>query len=72
LGEINLSVEGDPSRDAVDRSLRIGFAKLGADGVFVVYDRMRILPFVYLGWWGPTGYSEETRRDIIGVAIKYK
>ena len=72
LGEIMLSIEGNPSREAVDNKLRKGAARLGADAAFVVYDRMHVFPVAYAGPWGPTGVAENLRRDVVAVAIKYK
>jgi len=71
LGEVLLNVEGQPSRDAVEKRLREGAARLGADAVVVVADRMHIFPVVYYDWWGPSTVSQDVRRNIVGVAIKY-
>lgn len=73
LGEVMLSVEGSPSRQKLEAKLKQAAAKLGADAVFVVYDKTHVFPVVYAGWWGgPYGVSEDIRRDIIAVAIKYQ
>jgi hypothetical protein len=73
LGEISLSVSGQPSRERLEKRLKEAAAKLGADAVFVVYDRTHIFPIVYVDWyWGPAGVSEEVHRDIVAVAIKYR
>ena len=67
-----LSVDGSPSREKLEQKLKQAAAKFGADAVFVVYDKTHVFPVVYVGWWGgPYGVSEETRRDIVAVAIKY-
>jgi hypothetical protein len=73
LGEIMLSVSGQPSRADIEKRLREAAAKLGANAVFLVYDRTHIFPIVYQDWyWGYAGVSQEVRRDIVGVAIRYK
>lgn len=71
LGEIMLSVEGQPSRAALENRFKAAAARLGADGVFIVSDRTHIFPVVYWDCWGPM-YSDDWRRLIIGVAFKYK
>jgi hypothetical protein len=73
LGEIFLTVEGQPSREELEKKLKRAAARLGADGVFIVYDRTHIFPVVYVGgWWGPAGVDENFHRDIVAVAIKSK
>ena len=72
LGEVRLTIEGEPSRDDIEAKLRGGAAKLGADAVFVVYDRIHVIPIVYAGWYGPVGVSEARRREIVGIAVKYR
>ena len=72
LGEIMLHIEGNPSREAVDKRLISAAAKLGAEAVFVTYDRMVVFPVVYAGRWGPVGVSHEMGRDVVAVAIRYK
>ena len=72
LGEVMLSVEGNPPREELEAKLKQQAAKLGADAVFVVYDRNHVFPIVYSGWWGPYGVYESVRRDIVAAAIKYK
>lgn len=73
LGEIILSVEGNPSRRTIEEKLKAAAARLGADAIFVVSDRTHIFPFVYGDWYGgPMGVTEEAHRHIVVVAIKYK
>ncbi len=68
-----LSVSDSPAREKLEEKLKQAAAKLGADAVFVVYDKMHIFPVVYVDWWGgPYGFSEEMRRNVVAVAIKYK
>ncbi len=73
LGEIVLTVEGEPSRDKIEAKLKAAAAKLGADAVFIAYDKMHVYPMVYYDWWwGPMGTGTAMNRQIVGVAIKYK
>lgn len=73
LGEIILTVEGEPSRDDLERKLKEAAAKLGADAVFIIHDKMHIFPVVYGDWWwGPMGVIEDAHRKIVAVAVKLK
>ena len=73
LGEIMLSVGGNPAREKVEQKLKRATASLGADAVYVVYDTTHVFPVVYADWWGgPYGVYEAMYRDIVAVAIKYK
>lgn len=73
VGEIMLSVQGNPSREKLEDKLKHAAARLGADAVFVLQDKTHVFPVVYAGWWsGPYGVSETFSRDIVGAAIKYK
>ena len=73
LGEIMLSVGGNPSREKLEQKLKRAAAGLGADAVYVVYDTTHVFPVAYGGWWGgPYGVYEAAYRDIVAVAIKYK
>ena len=73
LGEVMLSVGGNPPREKLEEKLKQAAAKLGADAVFVVYDKNHVFPVVYSGWWGgPYGVYESVSRDIVAAAIKYK
>lgn len=73
LGEVMLSVGGNPSREKLEEKLKLAAAKLGADAVFITYDKTHVFPVAYAGWWGgPYAVSEDMRRDIVAVAIKYK
>jgi hypothetical protein len=71
LGEIALFIEGSPSREKIEEKLRKAASQLGADAVFITYDRMHVFPVVYVGRWGPVGAGEDLRRDLVAVAIKY-
>jgi len=69
LGEIILSVEGNPPRQKLEDRLKAAAAQLGADGVFIAGDRTHIYPLVYWDWWGPQT-SEDWHRIIVAVAFK--
>ncbi len=73
LGEVVLTVEGEPDRNKIETKLKAGAAKLGADAVFIVYDKIHVYPMVYYDWWwGPIDTGQAMNRQIVGVAIKYK
>lgn len=72
LGEIFLSVEGNPSQDRLERKLQAAAAKMGADAVFVVSDKIHIIPIVYAGWYWSPVVTEDWQRHIVATAIKYK
>ena len=72
LGEIILSMTGNPSRDVLETKLRDAAAKLGADAVFISSDKTRIYPVLYYDWCYPPWIDQQSTRNIIAVAIKYK
>jgi hypothetical protein len=73
LGEIILGVDGQPAREEIEKRIREGASKLGADAAFIVYDRTHIYPVVYTDyWWGPTWVAQDAKRNIVAVAIKYQ
>ena len=72
LGEVILSLDGNPPREQVEYRLKAEAAQLGADGVFIVSDRTHIIPIEYWDYWGPAGYAEDWHRVIVGVAFRYK
>jgi hypothetical protein len=71
LGEVILSIDGNPPRPKIEQTLKVAGAKLGADGVFVVSDKTHIYPLVYWDYWGPES-SEDWHRLIVAVAFKNK
>lgn len=73
LGEVMLSVSGQPSREDIERKLKEAAARLGANATFIVYDHSSVFPVVYPDWYwgGPTGVNEYVRRDIVAVAVRY-
>ena len=72
LGEIILSMSGNPSRDTLEKKLRKAAAKLGANAVFIASDKTRIYPVVYYDWWYPPWVYDQATRNIVAVAIKLK
>jgi hypothetical protein len=71
LGEVILSVDGNPPRAEIDRKLQKAAAKLGATGVYVASDRTHIYPVYYWDWYGPMA-DEYWHRLIVGVAFVNK
>ena len=73
LGEIILAVDGKPAREDIEKKIRVAAAKLGADGAFIIYDRTHIFPVVYSDyWWGTSWVSQDSTRNIVAIAFKYK
>lgn len=71
LGEIIIAADGEPKRDAIEKRIRTAAAKLGADAVFIVYDRTHLFPVVYADGWGPTTVTQGSNRNVVGIAVKY-
>ena len=62
-----------PATGKAGEKLKRAAAKLGADAVFVLYDKTHVFPVAYADWWGgPYGVYGRYTRDIVAVAIKYK
>jgi len=73
LGQVFLDVQGRPPREELEQRLRTEAAKLGANAVYVVSDRLHIFPQVFSDFWtGPSQTFEETHRDIVAVAVRVK
>jgi len=72
LGEIILSIDGNPSPRHLEARLKAAAANLGADGVFIVVDRTHIIPVAYWDCCSPAGFTEDWHRLVVGVAFKYK
>ncbi len=68
LGEVILTVSGNPSRQILEAKLKAGAAHLGATGVFIASDRTHIYPVTYVDCFGPEP-SEYSDRLIVGVAF---
>ncbi len=71
LGEIFLDVEGEPTKELIEKKLRFAVAEMGGDAAFIVSDQTHIYPVVYVDYWG-SSMSQNQRRGIIAVAIKYR
>jgi hypothetical protein len=71
LGEVYAEPSGDPTVAQYEQALREGGAKMGADAVVVVYDRMQVVGSVVSGpWWAPSAYPI-VGRVVVGLAIHY-
>jgi hypothetical protein len=74
LGEIVLDVSTEPAPPVSDLEARLRreAAKMGADAVVVVYDRIQpMATFVTGGYWDRS-IETITGRKLISVAIKYR
>ncbi|GGP24809.1 hypothetical protein [Silvimonas amylolytica] len=74
LGEINIEASTDPAPPVQDIEARVRTegARLGADAVVVVLDRIEPTGVWVSGpWWGRS-IDTITGRKLIGVAIKYQ
>ena len=74
LGEIEVDASTDPEPPVaeVEQKLREAGAKLGANAVVVVLDRLqRAGAYVTGPWWGRT-VQPITGRKVIAVAIRYQ
>jgi len=72
LGEIILSIDGNPPREKIEHKLQKAAARLGADGVFIASDKTHIHPYIYWDYyWGPVSQEDWTRL-VVGVAFKNK
>ena len=73
LGEVQVEPASDKTPVAdIEGALRSEAAKLGADAVVIVADRMQITGAYVMGpWWGRSVDTVQGR-VIVGVAIKYQ
>jgi hypothetical protein len=70
VGQINLTVEGEPGKAAIQERFRREASKLGANAVIVVSDQIVVLSTYISGpWWGREA-SPITGRLIVGEAIR--
>jgi hypothetical protein len=71
LGEVFAEPSGDPTVAQYEQALREGGAKMGADAIVVVYDRMQVVGTMVTGpWWAPAA-SPIVGRVVVGLAIRY-
>jgi len=74
IGEVKVDASTDPAPLVTDieARLRKDAARIGADAVVVVYDRIQpVGAYVSGSWWGGT-VNTISGRVLIGVAIKYQ
>jgi hypothetical protein len=74
LGEIVVDASTDPAPPITDveAKLRSEAAKMGADAVVIVLDRIQPTGLYVTGGWYNRSLDTVTGRKIVGVAIKYK
>jgi hypothetical protein len=71
LGEVFAEPSGDPTPAQYEQALREGGARMGAEAVVVVYDRMQVVGTVVSGpWWAPSAIPI-VGRVVVGLAIHY-
>lgn len=74
IGEVKVEASTNPAPPVADveKRFRQEAAKIGADAVVVVYDRIQpVGAYVSGPWWGGS-VNTISGRVLIGVAIKYK
>ncbi|MBM3114490.1 hypothetical protein [Jeongeupia naejangsanensis] len=74
IGEVKIDASTDPAPGVteVEDKLRAEAAKLGADAVVIVYDRIQpVGAYVSGPYWAATVQDIEGHR-LIGIAIKYR
>jgi hypothetical protein len=74
LGEIQVDVSTDPAPPVaeIEEKLRVDGAKMGANAVVVVLDRLQpVGAYVSGPWWGRS-VEQITGRKVIGVAVRYQ
>lgn len=71
IGEVTVIPEGDPAVATIEAKFREKAAKMGANGVVIVFDRTMLLGTTVMGgpWWGGAWVTPDTGRVIVGVAI---
>ena len=71
LGEVFAEPSGEPTVAQYEAALREGAAKMGAEAVVVVYDRLQVIGTMVSGpWWAPSA-SPIVGRVVVGLAIRY-
>ena len=69
---MDASLEPAPPVPDVEQRLRVHGAKLGADAVVVVYDRVQPVALYVSGPWRGRSVEGVSGRKLVGVAIKYR
>jgi hypothetical protein len=74
LGEIVVDVATHSATlgSDVEQKLRQKAAKMGADAVVVVYDRLQLLGAYVMGGYWDQSIETVTGHKVVGVAIKYR
>ena len=74
LGEVTVSLQGNPSQQAISQALQKQAAQMGATGVVLVFDGSQSMGVMYSGpLWSPPppDPSMQSQQVVIGVAIRY-
>jgi hypothetical protein len=72
LGEITLSLQGNPSQQALSQALQKQAALMGATAVVLVFDGSQSYGVIYSGpLWSPADPSAYGAQVLIAVAIRY-
>jgi hypothetical protein len=74
LGEIIVDASIHPATlgNDVEQKLRQEAAKMGADAVVVVYDRLQPMGVYVMGGYWDQSIETVTEHNVVGVAIKYR
>ena len=72
LGEVTLSLQGNPSQQALSQALQKQAAQMGATAVVLVFDGSQSYGVMYSGpLWSPADPSSYGSQVLIAVAIRY-
>jgi hypothetical protein len=74
LGEVTLSLQGNPSQDALSKALQKQAAQMGATAVVLVFDGSNSMGVMYSGpLWSPPPPDPmmQSQQVLIAVAIRY-
>ncbi len=72
LGEVTVSLQGNPSQKDIAQALAKQAAQMGATAVVLVYDGSASMGVMYSGpLWAPSDPSMASQPVVIAVAIRY-
>ena len=72
LGEVTLSLQGNPSQQQLSQALQKQAAQMGATAVVLVFDGSQSYGVMYSGpLWSPADPSSYGSQVLIAVAIRY-
>lgn len=72
LGEVTLSLQGNPSQQDLSKALQKQAAQMGATAVVLVFDGSQSYGVIYSGpLWSPADPSSYGTQVLIAVAIRY-